>query len=106
MNKDIIQEMIKKFTGRATALQSLLTEVEELRKNTLYSALCKQIIGRILSAESNCEPPTDIDLRLASIIYDRDAYKTQLKAIKQIIIEDVPHRYQERLKGYLKGEKE
>ena len=60
MNKDIIQEMIKKFTDRANAPASLLTEVEELRK--------------------------------------------EKASIKQIIIEDVPDRFQERLKGYSEGE--
>jgi len=58
-----------------SALKSLLAEVDG---NTLYNALCKQLISRIIEAESNCDPPSDIDLRLASIINERDYLKQEL----------------------------
>jgi len=42
------------------------------QSNPLYDALCKRLIARIIEAPANCDPPTDIDLRLAAIIGERD----------------------------------
>lgn len=43
---------------------------------SLYDVLCKSIIARIMEADANCEPPTDIMLRLESIIRERDRLRT------------------------------
>ena len=42
------------------------------QSNPLYDALCKRLIARIIETPANCDPPTDIDLRLAAIIGERD----------------------------------
>ena len=43
-------------------------------RNPLYNALCRTLIHRILEANTQCDPPDDIMLRLESIIQERDTF--------------------------------
>ena len=54
----------------AAALAAHAAKVRET--NALYDALTHGLIARILAADATCDPPHDVDLRLASIIMERD----------------------------------
>ena len=60
-------------------------EIAELKKPTLYDGLCKAIIGRILEADANCEPPHDILLRLETIIRNKEYLQTKIKDHEALI---------------------
>ena len=44
---------------------------------SMYQALGRMCIERILSADANCDPPLDVLLRLEAIIRERDALKAE-----------------------------
>ena len=46
----------------------------------LYLDLARRIIDRILETDAKCDPPGDIELRVASIIYERDSLRAHSAA--------------------------
>jgi len=77
--------------------------LKKTQENPLYSALCKQLISRIMEAESNCEPPSDIDLRLASIIHERNKLQADLLKAKEEIEELLSHYNHDVKEAYNQG---
>lgn len=50
----------------------LRQELEAANGGGLFAQLSKALVRRIMEADANCDPPTDVALRLESIIRERD----------------------------------
>ena len=96
MNKDIIRELMKYYKPEGIGGNCTCDICETNRP--VYNAL-ESLLTEAVRRENE------------SLKFDNDCYRQdqitlneingELKAIKQIIIEDVPHRYQKRLKVLL-----
>ena len=69
------------FYCEATGLLTLPTVSLEAGQ-AMYESLCRGLITRIMEADAKCDPPTDIDLRLASIIIERDALRLRVVSLE------------------------
>lgn len=76
------REEIARLQANCADLEAKLRQVEGKQGGeVLFMQLCSRLIGHITSADVKCDPPTDIELRLVSIIRERDQAREALRSV-------------------------